>query len=62
MDPRSESPKGVSVMSDISKDRAVGKIGEVVGRIKVGTGEMTIDQQLTSEGRGSRVRVRSSRE
>ena len=39
-------------MSDISKDRAQGKVDEVVGRVKAGVGEATGDQQLKDEGTG----------
>lgn len=39
-------------MSDISKDRAEGKVDEVIGRVKAGIGEATDDQQLKDEGKG----------
>ena len=39
-------------MSDVSKDRAEGKVDEVVGRVKAGVGEATDDQQLKDEGKG----------
>jgi len=39
-------------MSDVSKDRAEGKVDEVVGRVKAGVGEATDDQQLQDEGKG----------
>ena len=37
-------------MSEVSKDRAEGKVDEVVGRVKAGVGEATEDQRLKDEG------------
>ena len=39
-------------MSEVSKDRAEGKVDEVVGRAKAGVGEATDNQQLREEGKG----------
>ena len=39
-------------MSEVSKDRAEGKVDEVVGRMKAGVGEATDNQQLREEGKG----------
>ena len=38
-------------MSDVSKDRAVGKVDEVVGRAKASVGEATDDQNLQDKGK-----------
>ena len=50
-DPISEVTGGGKSMSDVSKDRAEGKVDEVVGRVKAGVGEATDDQQLKDKGK-----------
>jgi uncharacterized protein YjbJ (UPF0337 family) len=52
---RVEADEGETFMSEVSKDRAEGKIDEVVGRVKAGAGEATDDQQLKDEGQGQKV-------
>jgi len=37
-------------MSDVSKDRAEGKVDELVGRAKSAVGDATGDQRLKDEG------------
>ncbi len=38
-------------MSEVSKDRAEGKVDELTGRVKAGVGEATDNQQLHDEGK-----------
>ncbi len=42
-------------MSDVSKDRAEGKVDEIVGKAKSAAGDATGDQQLKDEGDADQV-------